>query len=91
MLDTPAAPEATSDDAGAIHITPTHTKPEPVFVVNPKAAPVDVAEFVNVSQSVIAEMLDRAVMEDGMTGKAAWLLEQVFQIREAAVDRLLQR
>lgn len=92
MLDTHAtAPEASRKDADTTCAAPAHTKPEPVFIVNPKAAPVDVAEFVNASRGVIAEVLDRAVMEDGMTGNAAWLLEQMFQVREAAVDRLMQR
>lgn len=90
MLDTHAAPEATCDD-DTTHTAMTHTapEPEPVFIVNPKAALPDVMEFVDCSRGAIAEMLDSAVLHEGMSGRTAYLLEQVFHIREAALSRLL--
>lgn len=80
-------PAATCDDT-ATHAPPMHAAP--VFIVNPQAAPCDVVDFVNGTHDAIAEMLDSATLQGGMSGQMAYLMEQLFHIREAALSRLMQ-
>jgi hypothetical protein len=57
-----------------------------LFYVNPSAEPTSVNDFSAIALAAVNEILDDAVLADGMSGTKAWLVQHLLGALRASAD-----